>query len=131
MEQQTESTTVNNEGLKKTAEMQHKVLSNLLGIYIDSFSAVMLNNNGVSQQSKLEAAKGLKEAVLFSLDFGLSVTKANIRQSGKLSREVNNLAGVLVKALDNRMLLIANAMKEQEDSDIKQVDVASTENKGE
>ena len=121
------------EQMKATARMQQIALSNLVGIHIDSFSAIMVNGNGVSYAEKLQAATALKEAILFALDFGLDVSKKKIRQSGKLAKEVNNLAAVTVKALDNRMLLLAAAMKEQEDMENKQLteNESVEENKGE
>lgn len=102
------------EAVEKAAVMKHNAMSQLLGIYIDSFSAIMLNGNGVSYVEKVQAAKALKEAVVFALDFGVDATQAKIRQSGKLSKEVNGLAGVLVQAMDNRMLLLASRMKDEE-----------------
>lgn len=99
------------ETLRKMAEMKHSGLSNLLGIYIDSFSAIMINGNGTSYAKKVQAALALKEAVLFAMDFGLGVTNPKIREQGTaLSKEVNGLAGVMVQTLDNRMLLLADKM---------------------
>mgnify|MGYP007031181460 CR=1 FL=1 len=100
--------------LRSLAEMKHKTFVNLLGIHIDTFSAVMVNGNGVTYNEKIQAARALKEAVLFALDFGLDISKTKIRQGGKLSKEVNGLAGIMVQALDNRMLLIADRMNENE-----------------
>ena len=115
------------DGVQKAAEMKAKGLSSLVGIYIDSFSAIMLNGNGTSYQAKVDAANALKEAIRFALDFGVEASKAKIRQGGKLSKEVNVLAGIMVQAMDNRMLLLASKMNEQE----KQVEENSTETKGE
>lgn len=100
--------------LRSLAVMKHKTFSSLLGIHIDNFSAIMVNGNGTSYKEKIQAAQALKEAVLFALDFGLDVTKPKIRQGGKLAKETNGLAGLMVQALDNRMLLIADSMNEKE-----------------
>lgn len=100
--------------LRSLAEMKHKSFSQLLGIHLDTFSAIMVNGNGMSYKDKIQAAQALKEAVMFALDFGLGVTNPKIRQGGKLAKETNGLAGILVQALDNRMLLIADRMNEQE-----------------
>lgn len=103
--------------LRRLAEMKHKMFSSLLGIHIDTLSSIMLNGNGVSYAKKLEAAKALREAVLFSLDFGIDISKAKIRQGGQtLAKESNNLAGVMVQAMDNRMLLIADNLKNMEEN---------------
>lgn len=103
--------------LRGLAEMKHKTFSQLLGIHIDTFSSVMVNGNGTSYKEKIQAAQALKEAVLFALDFGLDVTKPKIRQGGKLAKEVNGLAGIMVQALDNRMLLIADRMNKEENKE--------------
>ncbi len=106
--------------MRKLAEMKHKTFNQLLGIHIDTFSSVMVNGNGVSYAEKIQAAQALKEAVLFALDFGLDVSKAKIRQGGKLAKQVNGLAGIMVQALDNRMLLVADRMNQKEQDDLKQ-----------
>jgi hypothetical protein len=102
------------EAVEKAAVMKHNAMTQLVGIYVDSFSAIMLNGNGVSYHDKVQAARALKEAVSFALDFGVDATNATIRQGGKLAKEVNGLAGVLVQAMDNRMLLLASKMKDEE-----------------
>lgn len=103
---------------KKISEFRLKTLSQLIGIHLDAFSAEMIATNGKSYKDKLLAAKALKEAVLFSIDFAVGVTKANIREEGtKLAKEVNGLAGVLVQAMDTRFLLIADNMKRQQDAE--------------
>lgn len=109
--------------LRRLAEMKHKMFSSLLGIHIDTLSSIMLNGNGVSYKKKLEAAKALREAILFSLDFGLDISKAKIRQGGQtLSKESNNLAGVMVQALDNRMLLIADNLNKMEQENLNKTE---------
>lgn len=105
--------------MRKLAEMKHKTFSQLIGLHVDNFSAIMVNGNGVTYAQKVQAAGALKEAIMFALDFGLDVTKAPIRQGGKLAKEVNGLAGILVQALDNRMLLIADNMHKKETEDNK------------
>lgn len=108
-----EELTKQSEELGKVSEMRLKALSQLVGIHIDSFSAIMIDTNGVTYKDKLNAAKALKEAVLFALDFGLNATNAEIRQKGtKHAKEVNSLAGILVQALDTRMLLLASKLQE-------------------
>ena len=116
--------------LVKVSEMRMKMFNQLLGIHIDSFSAIMMDTNGVSYNEKLQASKALKEAVLFALDFGLNVSKADIRQKGtKYAKEVNSLAGILVQALDTRFLLLANNMKQDQEKQNSTQTVE--ENKGE
>jgi hypothetical protein len=102
---------------RRISEFRLKTLSQLIGVYIDTFSAEMVSTNGKSYADKLIAAKALKEGILFALDFGLGVTKANIRDGGRLSKEVNGLAGTLVQALDTRFILLADNMKKLQEQD--------------
>lgn len=100
---------------KRTTEIKFATMSNLVGIYVDTLCAVMVNGNGTSYQKKLNAAAALKEAFQFALDFGLDVTGAKIRQEGnQFSKEVNSLAAVFVQAMDSRMLLMTNKIIENE-----------------
>lgn len=116
--------------LAKVSEMRLKTLAQLIGIHIDSFSAIMIDTNGVSYKEKLQASAALKEALLFPLDFGLNVTKAEIREKGtKYAKEVNSLAGMMVQALDARFLLLANNMKKEQEKQNSTETVE--ENKGE
>lgn len=112
--------------LRKLAEMKHKTFTQLLGLHIDGFSAIMVNGNGVSYAKKIQAAQALKEAVMFALDFGLDVSKAKIREGGALAKETNNLAGVMLQALDNRMLLMADRMNEKEKEDAAKASATET-----
>lgn len=104
---------------RKISSFRLKTLSQLIGVYLDSFSAEMIATNKNTYNEKVQAAKALKEAVLFALDFAVNVTKADIREKGKLSKEVNGLAGTLVQAMDTRFLLLADNMKRQQDADEK------------
>lgn len=99
--------------LKTLTEMKAKVYAQLVDAHIMSLTRVMLSTNKTSQLEKRQAESALREAVKFALDFGLGVTNAKIRDKGMVfAKETNNLAGVLVQALDNRMLLLASNMHE-------------------
>lgn len=100
---------------RKISDFRAKSLAQLIGVYVDSFSAQMINNNGVSYNEKLQASRALKEAILFAMDFGVGVTNAKIREKGTLAKEVNGLAGVMVQAMDTRFLILADNMKKQQD----------------
>jgi len=100
--------------MRKISEMRFKSLSQLVELHVQSLTRVMLSSNGVSELEKRQANTALVEAIRFALDMGLSVTEAKIRQGGKLAKEVNTLAGVLVQALDTRMLLLADNMRRDE-----------------
>lgn len=115
--------TASAESMRQVAEMQAEALSQLVGIHLDRLMGIMVSTNGVSFQRKLQAVKALKEAVTFALDFGVSVTDAKIRGKGKpLAVEANELAAVLVKAFDNRMLLLADNLRQAEQEEFKSED---------
>ncbi len=102
----------------KVLRMQHKAMSQMVAINLEQLTRVMMSSHGVSQKQKLQANAALIEAVQFALDFGLGVTKAKIRDGGEaFASQTNNLAAVLVKALDNRMVLLADNMAKQEKAD--------------
>lgn len=104
------------ESLRSVAEMKAKAYNDLVSIHLQNLTRVMLSNNGVTELQKRQANKALVEAVLFALDFGVNVTGATIRDKGvALAKETNTLAGVLVQALDNRMLLLADNLRNQEE----------------
>jgi hypothetical protein len=116
---------------RRISEFRLKALSQLIGVYVDTFSAKMVATNGVSYNEKVQAAKALKEGVLFALDFGLGVTNANIRDKGTWAKEVNGLAGTLVQALDARFILLADNLKKQEDEQNNNQTTAEDSAKGE
>ena len=105
------------EDLQKVGEMKHRVYVQLVGTHLHELIKTMISSHGVSYQTKVNAAGALVEAVQFALDFGLNIVKCPIRQEGtKFAQEVNNLAGILAQAQDNRMLLLALQMKKQEET---------------
>lgn len=104
------------ESLRSVAEMKAKAYNDLVSIHLQNLTRIMLSSHGVSELQKRQANKALVEAVLFALDFGVNVTGATIRDKGvALAKETNTLAGVLVQALDNRMLLLADNLRNQEE----------------
>lgn len=109
---------------KKISEFRLKTLSQLIGIHLDAFSAEMIATNGKSYNEKVQAAKALKEAVLFAFDFAVGVTKADIREKGNYAKQTNGLAGVMVQAMDTRFLLLADKMKR--DQEATQASAATT-----
>lgn len=104
--------------LRSVAEMKAKAYNDLVSIHLQNLTRIMMSSNGVSELQKRQANKALVEAVLFALDFGVNVTGATIRERGTaLAQETNTLAGVLVQALDNRMLLLADNLRKQEEQE--------------
>lgn len=115
VEQTTPTTAENMETTIKALKIQQKALSQLVNIHAQTLISVMISSNGVSELKKRQAAVALLEAIEFALDFGVNVTKPRLREGGEVfANQANNLAGVLVKALDNRMVLLADNMYKQE-----------------
>ncbi len=105
--------------LRKVSEMRHKALTRLVTAHIQNYGATLLSTNKVSYDEKLKTLKSFIRAVEFALDFGIGVTNPSIQDQGKLGKMENELAGILVQTLDNRMLLIADNMRKQEIEDNK------------
>lgn len=108
-----ENTTITKESVTKTAEATFKTFSQLVGIHIDTFTATMINGNRTSYEKKLAAGIALKESILFALDYGISVSGAKIRQGGILAKDVNNLAAILAKAFDTKMIVLASKLEQE------------------
>lgn len=102
-------------GLRDLSTMNAKVLSQILDAHIMSLTQVMISGNKVSYAKKLQAEKALRQAIRFALDFDLNVTKATIPQQGQaFAQESANIAGVLVKAIENNMVLKAYKLQDSE-----------------
>lgn len=104
------------ESMRKIAELRARSYSDLVAIHIQQLTRVMLASHGVSELQKRQANTALVEAIKFALDFGIGATNAEIRDKGTVfSKETNTLAGVLVQALDNRMILLADNLRKQQE----------------
>lgn len=102
----------------KALKINQKSLNRLFTLHLQELLKVMVSSNGTSELKKRQAAIAIDEAFQFALDFGVNVTKAKIRDGGTVfAAQTNNLAAILVKALDNRMVLLANNMYEQEQAE--------------
>ena len=100
--------------VRAMAEMRRDAYSELVSIHLQTLTNVLMSTNGVSQLQKRQANKALVEAVKFALNFGIKDDNV-IRDKGAVfAKETNNLAAILVQALDNRMLLLADNMRRQE-----------------
>lgn len=101
------------ESARKVAVMNQKALSQLVKLDIRNY----LNNltaQGVDGNTKKQIKESIERAILFSFDFGINVTNANLAESGKLARQENALAAHLVRLRENSMLLLADNMRKQE-----------------
>lgn len=108
------------ESMRAMAEMRRDAYTQLVSIHLQNLTRIMMSTNGTTQLQKRQANKALIEAVEFALNFGIKENNT-IRDKGVvLAKETNNLAGVLVQALDNRMLLLADNMRRQQEQDAQQ-----------
>lgn len=104
--------------LRKVAEFRHKTLSQLTSINFKHLCNTLIATNGVSYQQKIQARDEIAAALEAVLDFGLGITGADVKEKGPRAREVNQFAAVLVQALDNRFILLADNMKKQQDAEL-------------
>jgi len=121
-------TTETQTSLRSAAEMKARAFNELVAIHLQQLTSVMMATNRVTQLQKRQANVALVEAVQFALDFGVGVTNSSIRDRGSIfAQETNNLAGVLVQALDNRMLLLADNLRKKEELEKVATQPLSTE----
>jgi hypothetical protein len=101
------------ETARKVAVMNQKALAQLIKLDIRNY----LNNltaPGVNGNMQKQIKESIERAILFSFDFGINVTNADLAESGKLARQENALAAHLVRLRENSMLLLADNMRKQE-----------------
>lgn len=109
--------------MKQMLEFHGKAYSELIGVHVQRLTQIMMSNNGVSELQKRQANTALLEALKFALDYGLGLTKPKIRDRGTvLAHETNELASILVKAYENKMMLQAIKLQEQQDAEAIQED---------
>lgn len=104
------------ESLQKMATMRHKAFSQLVKIHIQNYGQTLIATKGVSYLEKRNALDSMLKAVEFALDFGLNLNNTSLRDKGTYAKMENDLASTLVHALDNRMILLAQKMKEEENN---------------
>lgn len=101
------------ETARKVAVMNQKALAQLIKLDIRNY----LNNltaPGVNGNMQKQIKESIERAILFSFDFGINVTNADLAESGKLARQENALAAHLVRLRENSMLLLADNLRKQE-----------------
>lgn len=98
--------------MNNLTEMRREAYTNLVATHLQSLTKIMMSSNGVTELQKRQANKALVEAVTFALNFGIKDDNGIRDRGAVLARETNNLAGILVQALDNRMLMLANRMNQ-------------------
>lgn len=111
------------ETARKVAVMNQKALSQLIKLDIRNY----LNNltaPGVDGNTKKQIKESMERAIVFSFDFGINVTNADLAESGKMAKQENALAAHLVRLRENSMLLLADNMRKQE---LNQSDAGASE----
>ena len=101
--------------LRQMSEFQANVFAQVVEIQLRKFTRILSSSNGVTQLQKKQAETALIEAVKYALDFGVETTGAKIRDKGTVHAGITNeLAAALIKAMDNRTLLLAMRMQQEE-----------------
>jgi hypothetical protein len=101
------------ETARKVAVMNQKALSQMVKLDIRNYLN-QLTSPGVDGNLKKQIKESIERAIVFSFDFGINVTNADILQSGKLAKQENAFAAHLVRLRENSMLLLADNMRKQE-----------------
>lgn len=120
------------EDLRKMTELKHRASAQLVKAHLINYGATMIATNGVSYQTKLNALTDMVDAVLFAIDYGLDITKPELKQKGAAAKQQQSLAAILAQALDNRFLLIADNMRKEDEKQEQTVEnEQATETQGE
>ncbi len=129
VEATTEQTVEQQEGhIKDMAVFNHTVYRELTKAHLSQFTRIMRAGNGVSQKQKIVAEKALLDVVEMALGFGVDGNETALPEKGQaFAHESANLANALVKAMDNRMLLVALQQKDAE-SEEQVVETTETTN---
>jgi len=102
---------------KAMSEFQLTAYRQLTKAYLSSFTRVLRASHGVSEKQKIIAEKALLNAVEMALGFGVDGQEVSLPQKGQaFASESANLANAIVKAQDQRMLLVALQYKAEEES---------------
>jgi hypothetical protein len=99
--------------LRRLAEVKHKTYSKLMEIHLNNNLTVLMSTNGVSYNKKNQARQAIVEAFQLVLDFGLGITDANITVQGTLGSNAAKMAAIFAQANDNRMLLLADRLNQE------------------
>lgn len=108
------------QAMRNVAEMQADALYEIVGLHIDRLSGIMVSGNKVSFQQKIQAAKALKLAVQGALKYGVKANLGLPEKGQVLAKETNELAAVLSQAMENKMLILADNYRQQQE-EIKEV----------
>lgn len=102
------------EELRRISEFRHKSLSDLTVAHFYNCCSVLMSSNGVSEKEKIIMRNDLGQAIRAILDFGLGITKVDVKEHGKHAKDVGTFAAVFLQAIDNRFILLADNLQQQE-----------------
>lgn len=101
--------------MRDVAEMQAEAYQEIVGLHLDRLMQIMVSTNGVSFQRKVQAAKRLKQAVQGALKYGVKRDLGLPEKGEALAQETNELAAVLTQAFENKMLILADNYRQQQE----------------
>lgn len=99
--------------LSGIAKMQHKAFDELMTLHLRVMLADVLDTRR-SQKDRVLTASAIEQAFRLVLDAGVDITRPKTTVTGALAKKAANFAGVTAKAFDNKMLLLAQKMNEEQ-----------------
>lgn len=103
--------------MRQTAEMQAEALYEIVGLQLDRLMGIMVSGNKVSFQRKVQAAKRVKQGIQAALKYGVKKDLGLPEKGEALAQETNELAAVLTQAMENKMLLLADNYRQQQEDE--------------
>lgn len=102
------------EELNKISKARHKMMSMAVRGYVSDYLNTLAFKPGINGAKKAEMIVNFTDMLEGALDLGLEVTKAKIPSKGVVGKKVLPMGELLVQAMDNRMLLLAQNMEQAE-----------------
>jgi hypothetical protein len=103
----------------KIATVHQKALDNMVRLDLRNYLN-MLTSSGVSGNKKLQIIQSLERAIMAGLDYGVGVSNQGILDKGPLAKLEASMAAHVARIRENSMLLIANNLKNNEETEQKQ-----------
>lgn len=108
--------------LNKISKKRHEMFSTLVRAHVADYLQTLAFQPGLSGNKKFEMINNFVTMLEGVLDFGLDITKVTVPEKGSIGKKTATIGGILAQAMDNKFVLLAQNLKEDEQS---------TENKGE
>ncbi len=96
------------------AKSRHKALSQLTRAHVADYLHTLAFAPKVSGNEKADLILKFVDMLEGVLDFGVNATGAKVPGNGSAGKRVSVIGGILAQALDNRMLLLAQKMQDDE-----------------